>query len=262
MELYGGPTGRSAYLCSLNRQGTGRQAPEDSISSALWSPFESAGSATFNIVRLVQLADLSTLHPGEVAKTSGVRLGSIDVLCVEIAHTSDLFAKSGGFGTSNHPVLPVEGRSFSLAAELAEAAIHDDVGGVERIGLPLGRPALARNISIANVVRHLLPRADPHIGLLLLCALDVENVKGVARGELFLLQGPRTLNVIDLHGVADETWHLRRHHCEASQFVDWVQRVRWLTLGYELYDVSLGAIDVFVRQVVLRLVESDVEHAW
>ena len=89
-------------------------------------------------------------------------------------------------------------------------------------------------------------------------ARDVKDAEWVPRSKLLFLDRTRTLNIVDLIAVTDELGRLRWHELEAGEFVDGVERIRWLPLCYKLDYVSLCALNIIVSQVVLWLVKANV----
>ena len=62
--------------------------------------------------------------------------------------------------------------------------------------------------------------------------------------------------------ISDELGRLWRHKLEAGELVDGVEWIGGLSFRHELDNVSFGAFDIIIGQVVLGLVvQSDVKHA-
>ena len=69
------------------------------------------------------------------------------------------------------------------------------------------------------------------------------------------------VNVIDLHGVADELWWGHWPHLNVRKIVIWVQRVVTSSRRLEFDNLGSSAKDVSCFEVGLLLVESNVESA-
>ena len=128
------------------------------------------------------------------------------------------------------------------------------VARLQRVRQPRGLEH-AEVVDVAHLQR--TDHFSPLVLFLRTRAFDVvHEVRGPAR-DGFLVESLRlgAFDVVDIDVVADELGHHRLQRLEARQLVDRVQRVAVFALGLELRDGGLGAFDVVVAQVVVRLVQ-------
>jgi hypothetical protein len=101
------------------------------------------------------------------------------------------------------------------------------------------------------------------VPLLSLSALDVVKPHGVTclAASHDVGPGPAPVDVVDVHGIADELRRGSRTHLNLGNVVLWVQRVVALPLRLEFDDLRGCSVDITRRQVGLVLVETNVEGA-
>lgn len=124
---------------------------------------------------------------------------------------------------------------------------------------PLSLPLLAGNVAVVNVLVAGRSIVSALTVLRALNVLDVHDVFDRLRGGRLR---PRASDVVNHHVVPDKLARLCLNVIVRLQVVLRVQGVRrrLRSLRLELVDAGLGATDVPVRQVVLRLVQLEVKH--
>ena len=74
--------------------------------------------------------------------------------------------------------------------------------------------------------------------------------------------GSSLINVVDVHGVADELGRGGRTHLDLRDVVLRVQRVIGLSLGLELDDLRMSKRQILRSEICLILVEADMKGSW
>ena len=94
-------------------------------------------------------------------------------------------------------------------------------------------------------------------------ALNVINFHNVSSDASSHRVCPRLglVDVIDLHGVANELWWGHRPHFNVRKIVSWVQRVVTSSLRLEFDNLGSSAADVSSFEISLFFVETNVKSA-
>ena len=74
--------------------------------------------------------------------------------------------------------------------------------------------------------------------------------------------GSGLIDVVDVHGVADELGRGGRTHLDLRDVVLWVQRVIGLSLGLELDDLRMSKRQILRSEICLILVEANMKGSW
>ena len=216
----------------------------------------------WNVVILVEGANLTSFHLTEGPFVASVGLRPNNILCIEISDTLSRFGTSSWFVTINRSIICVKWTGlFSFSTEITKCLVPDGVCWFKGVCLPLWLPALFSYVVILDVIVSSVFWSL--ISFLPLSALDIKAVKSISWSKLLLNYWFAAFNIIDKHSISHEFGRLRRHILETCQFVNRVERVRRLSTCYEFNNFSLSTFDICISQIKFRFIlKSNVEHAW
>lgn len=201
-----------------------------------------------------------SLVVSESAETFGISLATLDVLRLQIASARHRLGQSAGHVTIDFAVCLVEAGLANFHEVTISDRVTNSVLRLQWVDSALGVPMSHRNISIVNIVVAGGSVVGP---CSILCALNILNVHDVADGLGGRGLRARALNVVDHHLVTNVLIGFGLNVVETLELVGRVEGVRWLSSAsrFELVDVRLTSLNIFVGQVELWLVHFEVEHA-
>ena len=151
--------------------------------------------------------------------------------------------------------------AFNAPDIVALAVLVDNtVGWVKRVRATLRFALNLRHVCvvISCETARVTTRLVPGLGASSLDVVKLHDIASGAAGHGVSL-GPRLVDIVDVHGVADVLRGCGLANLNLGQVVGGIQRIVTLSLRLELDDLRGGTADVVRLQVGLPLVEADVE---